>query len=121
DRRRWVLRPALSVGGHGVGQVEIDIPPIEAADWAVLDRLIEERRPVSGSPPGPQRLVTGVYAIGGVAEGRWLGEEDDQARVLLGEDSLVLLEAATGSSLAAIPYAAIHACAIERHDPSDDF
>jgi hypothetical protein len=120
-RRRWVFHGAVDFCGRAVGEVEIDTPPVEEAEWAALDQFIDERRGTSQAEPSSRRLVAGSYSIVGIADGRPLAEAEDQVRILLGEEALLLLEPGTGGSIAAVPYDAIRACAIERHDPADDF
>ena len=107
------------MSGQAVSQVEIDTPEIEATDWVTLDWLINEHRSVAGGEQAGGQLVAGVHAIGGIASERPLVE--DRARILLGDEALVLQESATEVPISTIPYGSIHACAIQRHDPADDF
>jgi hypothetical protein len=120
-RRRWVFHPAIDVCGRAVNELEIETPEVEEGEWAAIDELIDERAGTRTAEPGSRRLVAGTYALRGIADGRRLTETTDQARILLGEEALILLEPETGGAIATVPYESIRACAIERHATDEDF
>jgi hypothetical protein len=117
-RRRWQLARAVTVGGQAVQAVEIEVPPIEAADWPVLDQLIAGHGRPAGEARGAGAWEAGVYEVEGIVAGRPCSAE--WVHLVL-EPQALLLRAPGGEELiATVPYAAIAAIAIQRQDPADD-